>query len=155
MKMKKTLLKQIEFDRWANVELLASMRKADKMDERVLFLFAHLLNASAMWLNRVKGEELSTALFQERSLDDCEQLIEANTQGWKAYIDKHNQEEFDRIVEFVFPVDGTHKRISVQDAILHIVNHASYHRGQIVSRLKGTVEPLPLITYIVYATANL
>jgi uncharacterized damage-inducible protein DinB len=29
------------------------------------------------------------------------------------------------------------------DILIHSVNHGSYHRGQIIASLKGTLDPLP------------
>lgn len=152
--MKNMLLKQVDFEHWANTSLLNTMQKANPLDERALLLFSHILSASNMWLSRVHTLPLTTTLFQERTLAECEVLLHENTRNWIAYIEKANQEELDRIVDFIFPIDGTKKRISVQDAILHILHHSSYHRGQIVAKLKGFVEPLPLVTYIVYASES-
>jgi uncharacterized damage-inducible protein DinB len=150
--MKDVLLKQIDFEHWANTILLSTMKKANPLDEKALLLFSHILSASNMWLSRVHTLPLTTTLFQERTLAECEVLLNENTSNWIAYIKKADQAELERIIDFIFPIDGTQKRIRVQDAILHIVHHSSYHRGQIVAKLKGFVEPLPLVTYIVYAT---
>ncbi|MBI3235791.1 MAG: DinB family protein [Bacteroidetes bacterium] len=124
---------------------------ADPLDERALLLFSHLLSSSHMWLSRVKTEDITTTLFQERTLEGCELLLNENTNNWIEYIDQANDEELNRIIQFTFPIDGTQKKMSVINAIMHIVHHSSYHRGQIVSKLKGCVEELPLVTYIVYA----
>lgn len=153
--MKDLLLKQIRFEHWANITLLESMKTANPLDERALYLFSHILSASHMWLSRVNGVPITTALFQERTLAECETLIHENTQNWIAYINKTDEAEFHKILEFIFPLDGSQKRIRVQDGILHVVHHSSYHRGQIVTRLKGSVATLPLVTYIIYAMENL
>ncbi|MES2726615.1 MAG: DinB family protein [Bacteroidota bacterium] len=153
--MKELLLKQIQFEHWANTTLLASMKTANPLDARALFLFSHILSASHMWLSRVNGTPITTALFQERDLAECETLIHENTKNWIEYINKTDEAEFKKILEFILPVDGSQRRIRVQDGILHVVHHSSYHRGQIVTKLKGTVETLPLVTYIIYAIENI
>jgi uncharacterized damage-inducible protein DinB len=150
--MQKILLKQIQFEHWANSELINTLKRAGPVNSRALVLLSHLLNASRMWLNRVKGEALSTTLFEERKLRDCEELLQTNTAEWTAYLEQATPQELERIVEFIFPIDNSKKKISVCDAILHVVNHASYHRGQIVSLIKGSIVPLPLVTYIVFAS---
>ncbi len=152
--MKELLIKQINFEHWANTELLASMKRAKPLDDRALLLFSHLLSAGNMWLSRVTAQEITTTLFQERTIEECETLLQENTKRWIDYIGKAPVEELNRIVDFIFPIDGSKKRISVCDAILHIVHHSSYHRGQIVAKLKGSLDPLPLVTYIVYASEN-
>jgi uncharacterized damage-inducible protein DinB len=153
--MKEFLKNQIRFELWANKKLFTSMQKATPLDERALLLLSHILSGAKMWLNRVKGEPLSTTLFEERTLDECSQLIDENAAGWLRFIEQADTLELNRIFEFIFPIDGSRKKIGVTDAIMHLVHHSSYHRGQIVARLKGTVEPLPLALYVVYASENI
>jgi uncharacterized damage-inducible protein DinB len=151
--MKELLTRQIQFEHWANSELLVSLRKANPLHERGLALFSHNLSAGNMWLSRVKGEPLTTTLWEERTLDQCEALLKENTTNWLAYLDQANDEELKRIVEFIFFLDGSKKKMSVADSILHVAHHSSYHRGQIVVLLKGSIEPpLPFITYVAFAS---
>jgi uncharacterized damage-inducible protein DinB len=44
------------------------------------------------------------------------------------------------------------RKIKIEDAIIHLINHSSYHRGQIITSIKGKVDELPLSTYIIYAS---
>ena len=153
--MKEILIKQIKFEYWANTELLTSLKKANPLDERALLLFSHLLSSGNMWISRLNALPITVTLFQERTLAECEELLKVNTEGLLKYLQNASEEELNRIVEFIFPLDGSKKRIRVYDSILHVVHHSSYHRGQIVTRLKGSVEPLPFVTYIAYATEHI
>lgn len=153
--MKELLLRQIHFEYLANKKLLASMQKAQPLDERALLLFSHLLSSSSMWISRIRNTPITTTLFQERTLEECSILAEENNTGWLSYLDTAGNDELNRIVPFIFPIDGSEQEIAVSDAILHIVHHSSYHRGQIVARLKGSLDPLPLVTYIAYALHKL
>jgi uncharacterized damage-inducible protein DinB len=47
---------------------------------------------------------------------------------------------------------GEPSKISIEDLLIHLVNHSSYHRGQIIIKLKGKLAQLPLTTYIAFAT---
>ncbi len=152
--MKDLLIKQIDFEHWSNQEVLNTLRKINAPDERAVLLFSHLLSSSSMWISRVTGQPITTTLFQERTLDESEKLMHENTKGWKNYLNGADEKELKRIVEFIFPLDGSKKRMSVNDAVFHIVHHSSYHRGQIIARIKGSIEPLPLVTYIAYAAEN-
>jgi|GEM_PF-5036156 len=53
-----------------------------------------------------------------------------------------------------FPFMGEPSSISLEDLLIHLVNHSSYHRGQIIIMLKGKLAQLPLTTYIAYATVK-
>jgi uncharacterized damage-inducible protein DinB len=57
-------------------------------------------------------------------------------------------------IEFMsaWEANPSKRKMSIEDAITHIINHSSYHRGQIVASIKGKVDELPLSTYIMYAS---
>lgn len=153
--MKNILIKQINFEQWANTELLASIKIADNLDERTLFLFSHIISVSKMWLSRVKKEDITTTLFEERTIAQCEIMLHENTEQWLAYPNNCNELELNRVIQFTSPLDGIKREIVLNDAVLHVVHHSSYHRGQIVSQLKGKVEKLPLIIYIAFSSIEI
>jgi uncharacterized damage-inducible protein DinB len=150
--MKELLEKQLQFEFWANSELLIKMKEAKPLNERALLLFSHLLSASSMWLSRLNNEPFTTTLFEERTIEECESLFGKNTQGWEDYFKSVSNERLSDTIEFVSPVDNLKRRIKISDAVMHIVHHSSYHRGQIITLLKGSVTQLPLITYMPFAS---
>ena len=84
--IKQLLEKQIEFEYWSNVKILASLKEAKPLDDRAQFLFAHILNSSNMWMCRVVGSPMKTTLFQERTLDDCEAFMNETAQDRKSVV---------------------------------------------------------------------
>lgn len=136
---------------WANQVLANTLEKAGNPDERSLLLFSHILSSYSMWLSRVHGTEITTTLFQERSLEESKLLMQQLFPELKKYLVQADDNEINRIIQFTFPLDGSQRRLSVADAITHLATHSSYHRGQIISRLKEKVEVLPLTTYIAFA----
>ena len=153
--MKDLLLKQIQFEFWANQALLENLKKANPLNPRALLLFSHLLSASSMWLSRLNNEALTTTLFQERTVEECQILLEKLSEGWRNYFEIFNIEDIERLIEFTSPIDGIKRRIMSNDAIMHVVHHSSYHRGQIIVLLKGSIETLPLITYMPFASKQI
>ena len=151
MKTQQHLLKLIDSEIWANKTLVETIQKSPEEDERILLLFSHLLSSYSMWYSRVTGSEITTTPFQERTLEESIELMHKIFDQWKNYLTNINEVELDRIVRFTFPLDGSKKKLSVADAIFHLITHSSYHRGQIMARLKGKVETLPLTTYIAFA----
>jgi len=73
-------------------------------------------------------------------------------EGYTNHITNADENELNRIVHFTFPLDGSKRKMAVADALTHVVTHSFYHRGQIVTSLKGKIEPLPLTTYIAFAS---
>ncbi len=153
--MKNLLIKQIQFESWANTELLSAMKIANPLDDRALLLLSHIQSASKIWLDRINGVTSSITMFQERTLEECEALILQNKAEWLHYLNTMDDKEMERVFEFVFPIDGSKKRISVIDAITHLLHHASYHRGQIVLKLKGSVEVLPFPQFVIFASETI
>src|SRR5687767_11535701 len=130
--MKNTLLKHFEYELWANKMILESLRKINDNDERSLLLFSHLLSGHSMWLSRIKAEEFTTTLFQERNLDEIDALMNKNFIEWKTYLQYINAKELERVIHFIYPPDGSKRKMSIGDALTHLISHSAYHRGQIV-----------------------
>ena len=151
MTLKNHLLKMLDSEIWANQQLVDTIEKAKTPDERTLLLFSHLLSSYSMWLSRVQGVEITTALFQERTLEESKVLMKNMFPELKNYLLQADEAEMNRVIHFTFPLDGSQRKLSVLDAITHVVTHSTYHRGQIMARLKDKVETLPLTTYIAYA----
>ena len=149
--MKEYFQKLIQFEYWGNKMLLASLREAEAkggLDERAQLLFSHLLSSGGILLQRIAEVAVTVPLFAERSLDECEALMAKNLADWQGYLNAADEAELNREYRFVFPIDGTTRTMSVADGITHFITHSAYHRGQIIARLKGTIDPLPLITYL-------
>lgn len=116
--MKKYFLKQLKFEIWANRLLAEAIEKARDPDDRSLLLFSHILSAYSMWLSRLKNTEITTTLFQERSLPECIELMKTVFEQWADYLENINDAELDRVIHFIFPLDGSKKKMIVADAII-------------------------------------
>lgn len=150
--MKNSLIKHFEYELWANKMVFEALRKINDNDERSLLLFSHLLSGHCMWLSRIKAEEFTTTLFQERNLDEIEVLMNENAKLWNIYLQTITNDELNRVIHFIYPPDGSKRKMSIGDALTHLISHSAYHRGQIVARMKGKIEPMPHSTYIAYAS---
>ncbi len=147
-------IKQFEFEFWSNTMILNALKSLKEKDDRAMTLFSHLLSSPCMWLCRVEKRGFTCTLFQERSLMECEVLIKENLDGWKKFLSDKTEADLDQPLEFMsaWELNPSKRRISIADAIIHLTNHSSYHRGQIVASIKGKVDELPLSTYIMYAS---
>jgi uncharacterized damage-inducible protein DinB len=74
--------------------------------------------------------------------------------GWQYYLSDKTDDDLQEKIKFMsaWEANPSKRRMSVEDALTHIMNHSSYHRGQIVASIKGKVDELPLSTYIMYAS---
>jgi uncharacterized damage-inducible protein DinB len=152
--MKNLFIKQFEFEFWSNTMILNSLKTLKEKDERAILLFSHLLSSHSMWLSRVNKTEITCTLFQDRTLTECESLMEENLKGWKQFLFNKSHEDLAETIEFMaaWETNPSKRKITIEDALIHLINHSSYHRGQIVASIKGKVDELPLSTYIMYAS---
>ena len=152
--MQNKFIKQFEIEFWSNTMILNSLKVLKENDERAVLLFSHLLSSHRMWWCRVNKTEMTCTLFQERTLAECENLMAENLKDWKHFLQDKSIEDLEQTIEFMsaWEVNPSKRKMTIEDAIIHLINHSSYHRGQIVTSIKGKVDELPLSTYIMYAS---
>jgi uncharacterized damage-inducible protein DinB len=67
----KVLLKSLfEHEHWANQKLSDLILSVTTTDEKVLSLFAHIVEAQALWIQRIKGLNPEVKVWEK--LDRCE-----------------------------------------------------------------------------------
>jgi uncharacterized damage-inducible protein DinB len=149
------------YNRWADARLLEACRSvpADRYAAEVVpgwpslrSTVAHLAGAADIWIRRFLGQDVTTFVAESDlpAVDDAARLLASA------------QERFERLVAGLTPEELaaslTYKNIKGQVmtaprwAILrHVVNRATYHRGQAASKLKRLgVEP-PVTDFILWA----
>lgn len=134
--------------------ILNSLKTLKQNDDRAILLFSHLLSSHRMWICRVNKTEMTCTLFQDRTLAECETLMAENLKDWKQFLSNKSIEDLEKTIEFMsaLEVNPSKRKMTIEDAFIHLINHSSYHRGQIVASIKGKVDELPLSTYIMYAS---
>lgn len=146
--MKPYLLKLYQFNAWANDRVIACLKRQSVTDEKILSVFGHVLAAQFLWLHRIRGlAPPDVKLWGDYSL---ERLIEMETSANQQWLDFVTTEhDFNRDLTYKNYV-GDLYTTNVEMIMIHLVNHCSYHRGQVAMllRQKG-YEPIntDFITY--------
>ena len=146
--MKVFFLKWYAYNAWANRRVLACLEQQKVTDEKILTVMGHLLAANFIWLNRIKGLPKSEyKLWGSYSLATLKTMVEEADRQWMEYI--QSQTDFNRVLKYQNYV-GDYFENNVEQIMIHLVNHGSYHRGQVAMllRQKG-VEPVNT-DYITY-----
>jgi uncharacterized damage-inducible protein DinB len=128
---------------WADDRVLAALRSATALDPACLELFAHVLAAEHVWLARLKGETPRHPVWPALSLEQCAGLVQANQRELAAYVAALAPDDLPRGVTYRNSA-GQEFTSSIEDMLLHLCLHGTYHRGQIawVLRRGGSV-PMP------------
>lgn len=103
-------------------------------DEKILTLMSHILSALNIWLARIQDRPTAPyPLWKQYSLDELEQLSEDCGQGWLDYV--NSSDSFDRQLTYTNYVGEPYVN-NVENIMIHLVNHSTYHRAQIAILLR-------------------
>ncbi len=150
--MKSFLLQILKYNHYYNQELLTRfIEHTDKLPERSVQVYNHLLNAQQIWNNRIQPEEPSNGVWEVQALQFLKELDDRNYEKSVRII---NEFSLDTIIHYT-NTKGQESSNTVSDIVFHIVNHGTYHRGQIaVAFREAGIEPM-LTDYILYKRQNL
>lgn len=138
-----TLPKLIDHLEWADGRALRALRAATTPNAKGRELLAHILGSTHTWLARIAGRAPAMAIWPALSDDEMERVARENVAGLRTLLDGSSEADFARVVAYRnsagHPFEST-----VEDILLHVAMHASYHRGQIAMLIRESgSEPLP------------
>jgi uncharacterized damage-inducible protein DinB len=146
--MKDFFIKWYAYNGWANRRVVECLQRQNVIDEKILSVFGHLMAANFIWLNRIKDLPKSEyELWGKYSLSDLELMVDQADKQWTAFIQAN--ENFDRVLKYKNYV-GQYFENNVLAIMTHLVNHGTYHRGQVAMLLRQQgFEPIntDFITY--------
>lgn len=137
--------------RWADSSARVALSDSPgALVERALELYCHVLGAEHVWLARLKGEQATVAVWPRLSLGETEALAEELHASFERYLDSLRPGDLDRDVTYTNSA-GQQFTSRVEDILLHIVMHGSYHRGQVAMLIRdggGTPAPTDYIAFV-------
>jgi uncharacterized damage-inducible protein DinB len=106
-------------------------------------LYSHVLGAEHNWIARVTGDDPEIAVWPELSLDACEKLGADNAAGLRQIVAKLTPDTANHAVTYR-NTKGFEFTTGVEDIVMHVALHGSYHRGQVAALLRSAGdEPVP------------
>lgn len=146
--MKPYFLKLYEYNYWCNKRVLDALTSQQVDDEKILSLMGHIVAAQFLWLYRIKGlPPAQVKLWGKYTLPQLISMAEEIGTEWLAFI--RETEDFNRELTYK-NYTGDPYVTNVEMIMIHLVNHSSYHRGQIAMQLRQKgFEPIntDFITY--------
>ena len=113
-------------------------------------LMSHLLLAQSNWYKRITGQQNDQPVWDIMALDKLLVELEENDILWLDYVRTLDPGYFGKSMNY-HNMSGQPCRNSIQDTLTHVVNHATYHRGQIIRRVLELGHVPPSTDYIQYA----
>ncbi len=148
--MKNHFIKLFEYDIWANRRLIIAMKGHDILSDRILTIFSHILSAQLIWLNRIL--DLSTAPFpvwEKYNIQEIESMTEESNGRWIQFIQDFKFETFKEVIHYTDSNSQSHEN-SLQEIMIHVLNHSAHHRGQLAMLFREAGIDPPANDYIIY-----
>ena len=162
----KELLKQYAvYNIWASqkiFDIILSLPEEKQMQEmpssfsslyKTVF---HMWDAENIWWQRMKLQEkiiVPSKTFSGTMQEVMKELTNQSKQ-WEEWVSNAS----DLAIEHVFQyqrLDGTQYKQPIWQMILHVMNHATYHRGQLINMLRQLgVEKLPSTDFSTWAVGK-
>jgi uncharacterized damage-inducible protein DinB len=160
--MKEILVQLAAYHVWANQLLLQAIEElpAELQQKEIASSFnslqktvLHMWDAESIWWQRIKLQErivIPTASFQGDFREAASALLNQDRQ-WLDWISAAQEQ----MLQHVFSYQNSKKeqfKQPVYQMLLHLFNHGTYHRGQLVTMLRQVgVTRIPQTDFIVWS----
>jgi len=137
------LRRLVEHLAWADTRALESLRRCRTPLPAAISLYSHVLGAEHTWLTRITGEEPAVEVWPELSLDECERVGRKNAESLRKLLSSMTPNDLERPITYRNTA-GIQFTTRLEDILLHVALHGSYHRGQVAALLRSAgEEPSP------------
>ncbi|HUA14190.1 MAG TPA: DinB family protein [Verrucomicrobiae bacterium] len=133
------LRRQFVFNDWANREVLTVIEASGKGRERSLQLFAHILSAERLWLERLQGKPPSTPVWPQATVEGCQEQAAGMARLWREYLEPITSGDLSQSISYK-NTKGEAWTNTILDVLTHVILHSTYHRGQIASHTRASGE---------------
>lgn len=160
--MKTLLLQYARYHDWANRQLLAASEKLSPEQQRatvsssfpsVWATILHMWDAEAIWWQRLRLQEriVAPSSHFEGTLPEMAAGWQQQTQVWLKWLEQAPEHALQH--EFIY--HNTKREQFKQptfQVLLHLFNHGTYHRGQLVTLLRQAgQQKIPATDFIVWS----
>lgn len=146
--MKKHITTLFEYEKWANARILDALSQLQETDEKSLEIMAHILLVQMVWYSRITGVP-DTPVWAKKTLEQCREMYTVNNKILSPFMSQLTDDSLKREVDYK-NTKGQKFTNTVTQILTHTFNHSTYHRGQIVERLKGKIPQMPVTDFIAF-----
>jgi uncharacterized damage-inducible protein DinB len=146
--LKQLLLAHVSYSAWATRRVLetCSLLTEKQLDKEmgashssILQTLRHIHDGERVWLRRlieVENDRLPRGSAPEHSFEFLVQSWPGLWDGYRQWLDTASDEDLVLEVSTVLPDDSLF-RVPRWQIVLHAINHSTFHRGQIITMLRG------------------
>ena len=159
----KELLKQFAtYNIWANqklIDVILSLPEEQQTKEipgsfpSLYATILHIWDAESIWWQRMKLQErtvVPSENFKGKTIDCCNGLMN-QSQQWEQWVKNASELSIDHVFAYTTS-KGEQFKQPIYQMILHVFNHGTYHRGQLVNMMRQLgVEKIPPTDFIAWS----
>ena len=160
--MKELFVQYATYSSWANALLFSTIESLSEEQQKAEIKSSfsslyktvlHMLDAERIWWQRIKLQEkveVPSQNFKGSMKELITQTVQQNKQ-WQEWVSNTNEHGFQH--EFIyFSMKKERFKQPVYQMLLHLFNHGTYHRGQLVTILRQLgIEKIPQTDFIVWS----
>lgn len=134
--MKSFFKELFDYDQHSNIKIAESfLTNLNVVSDESVKIFCHILNAHEIWNSRILGSKSKFGIWDPHNPMDFKKIITANRVNTGSLIERVSLDENIRY--------SNDKRKKIREILFHIINHSTYHRGQIAMDFrKHGIEPI-------------
>ncbi len=135
---------------WADAEVGKALSAMPSAPTNLIELYAHVLGAELIWLDRIEGLARSVAVWPDESIEGCIELAVRSSERYRTFISRMAEADLDREFHYTNSA-GDEYSGRLEDILLHVALHGSYHRGQIAMGIRsggGIPNPTDYIGFV-------
>jgi len=140
--------KLFKYNHWANQRYLRALMYYKGENRKILQLYSHLVSAQKIWFNRIQDLPTSSP-WVEYKPEELQSLTIESTDQWLKFISDYPTDIFEKKITYK-NTKGQQFETKVDDVIIHVINHSTYHRSQIAILFRQENIDPPITDYIAY-----
>ncbi|WPP52231.1 DinB family protein [Catalinimonas niigatensis] len=143
-----TLFKDfLEYNHYANKLFIRIFLENGFQEEKGIRLFSHIINAHHIWLARIRND---TPMFDVWEIHVSNSFSKVDQENHRQSLKLlQDEKDLNRIVSYTNSKGHAYQN-SIQEILLHIINHSTHHRGQIATLIRESGMEPPVSDYIFY-----
>lgn len=138
--MDATLQRLQVYNNWATTSLLRHLAEQSAVPENTLILMQHIINAESIWTSRISSEKPTVGVWEAHTLEECAEIHKQSSEKLSQLLKA--EQGLNTQISYVTS-KGDPYTDNMHDILIHVFNHATYHRAQIAKDLRNNgLEPI-------------